>query len=83
MAMTAAMPMMMPSMVSRLRILLLRTLAKADLSTGGRVISNMVETQLVNPLAQILAQAACHAGNTLVIQGADPAAPGGLTYHIE
>ena len=31
MAMTAAMPMMMPSMVSRLRILLLRTLAKAML----------------------------------------------------
>lgn len=61
----------------------LRTLAKADLSNGGRGISNMVETQLVNPLAQILAQAACHAGNTLVIQGADPAAPGGLTYHIE
>ena len=61
----------------------LRTLAKADLSNGGRGISNMVETQLVNPLAQILAQAACHAGNTLVIQGADPAAPGGLTYHVE
>lgn len=61
----------------------LRTLAKADLSNGGRGISNIVETQLVNPLAQILAQADCHAGNTLVIQGADPAAPDGLTYHIE
>ena len=55
----------------------------ADLSNGGRGISNMVETQLVNPLAQILAQADCRAGNTLVIQGTDPAAPDGLTYHIE
>ena len=42
--------------------------AKQDLSNGGRGIGNMVETCLVNPLAQVLIKEQWEAGNTVVIE---------------
>lgn len=42
--------------------------AKQDLSNGGRGISNMVETCLVNPLAQVLIKEHWRAGNSLIIE---------------
>lgn len=42
--------------------------AKRDLSNGGRGISNMVETCLVNPLAQVLMKEHWSSGDTVVIE---------------
>lgn len=43
--------------------------AQGDLSNGGRGISNMVETYLVNPLAQVLIKETWDAGDTVIIEG--------------
>lgn len=43
--------------------------ARGDLSNGGRGISNMVETCLVNPLAQVLINETWNAGDTVTIEG--------------
>lgn len=42
--------------------------AKQDLSNGGRGIGNMVETCLVNPLAQVLIKEQWDSGDALVIE---------------
>lgn len=42
--------------------------AQGDLSNGGRGISNMVETCLVNPLAKILIQEEWESGDSVVIE---------------
>ncbi len=42
--------------------------AKQDLSNGGRGIGNMVETCLVNPLAQVLIKEQWGFGDALVIE---------------
>lgn len=42
--------------------------AQGDLSNGGRGISNMVETCLVNPLAQVLIKESWNAGDTVTIE---------------
>ena len=43
-------------------------LAVKDLSNGGRGISNMVETRLVNPLSKVLIQERWKSGDTIVIE---------------
>lgn len=42
--------------------------AQGDLSNGGRGISNMVETCLVNPLAKVLIKEEWSSGNSVVIE---------------
>lgn len=58
--------------------------AKKDLSNGGRGISNMVETFVINPLSQILIKENCKAGCTVTIRekqlGDDVMQ---IDYHIE
>lgn len=44
------------------------TKAKEDLSNGGRGISNMVETYLVNPLAEVLIKENWRSGDSIVIE---------------
>ena len=55
--------------------------ARADLSNGGRGISNLVETSLVNPLANILVQENWKAGDSILIKGPDERS-GGLDFEI-
>lgn len=42
--------------------------AKCDLDNGGRGIRNMVETCLVNPLAQVLVKESWNPGDTIIIE---------------
>ena len=42
--------------------------AKQDLSNGGRGISNLVETSLINPLSQVLVKEQWKSGNSIIIQ---------------
>jgi len=42
--------------------------AQGDLSNGGRGISNMVETCLVNPLAKVLIKEEWSSGDSVVIE---------------
>ncbi len=42
--------------------------ARSDLSNGGRGISNMVETCLVNPLAKVLVKENWNMGDTVIIE---------------
>lgn len=48
----------------------LLTHAKQDLSNGGRGISNMVETYLLNPLSQVLLKEKWVSGDTVIIEDA-------------
>ena len=43
--------------------------AKSDLTNGGRGISNLVETGLINPLANILVREKWESGDTITIKG--------------
>jgi chaperone clpB len=46
----------------------LLSIAQGDLSNGGRGISNMVETHLVNPLAKVLIKEQLNSGDSIVIE---------------
>lgn len=62
----------------------LSMLAKKDFSNGGRGISNMVETHVVNPLAQILVQENWKGGCKIIIRDKDPNQDGiMMDYAIE
>ena len=57
--------------------------AKSDLSNGGRGISNMVETYLVNPLSNVLIQEELTSGDSLVIDSFVPDSAESFRYRIE
>ncbi len=42
--------------------------AQGDLSNGGRGISNMVETWLINPLAEVFVKENCNFGDSVIIE---------------
>lgn len=58
-------------------------LASGDLSNGGRGISNLVESKLVNPLAQVIIKEMCSGGNVIVITSESFNGEGCFDYRIE
>lgn len=46
----------------------LQSLISENLSNGGRGISNMVETHVINPLAQLMIKENWHTGSTIIIE---------------
>lgn len=56
--------------------------AKGDLSNGGRGISNMVETCLVNPLAKILIKEDWSSGDSIVIEAQSKEAEELFDYYL-
>lgn len=56
--------------------------AKGDLSNGGRGISNMVETCLVNPLAKVLIKEDWSAGDSVVIEDKPSENEELFNYHL-
>ena len=57
--------------------------AKQDLSNGGRGISNMIETCLVNPLSQVLINEEWATGDTIVIKDESTTGDFEFLYSIE
>ena len=55
--------------------------AKADLSNGGRGISNMVDTYLVNPLSTVLIKEEVKSGDNIIIEDS-PSEDGGIFKYV-
>ncbi len=56
---------------------------KRDLSNGGRGIGNLVESELINPLAEVLTDEMPEAGSTIRILGAPEREDGMFSYSVE
>ena len=56
--------------------------AKKDLSNGGRGIGNLVESQLINPLANVLVSTEWQAGDSIVIENGPAHDKEDFSYHF-